>query len=380
MQERLTLRRRLAFSAVVALFVLVCIELMLQGFYYATAGEILANRVQPPIFEEDEHRCYRLKPNLAYVHGTNEFKLTIYTNAQGMRTSSARETVPYERRPGVSRVMFLGPSFTFGWGSEFEESYPYLIVEGLRQLGHEVELINLGTPAQGTAHQLCWLASEGRRYQPDLVVQTDYGDIGAFEPTCREDIGCPVIEDGVLYTRRPTPLGRLIAAVKGLGVVFYGYYVYHALQEAPQPGADGTGKELHGAIAQQAAPTPEQAADTYRRYVDHVTGVLGAETDVALVYLPLSYIVHPADAPRWWSRGRVDPEAERGRLVEASAEIRSQGRALLIDPTERLITAGESERMYYWLDIHLTPAGNRVVAEVAIPILDEVLRSRAGGG
>jgi hypothetical protein len=377
MTEPPSLRRRLLFSAVLAAFVLISVELLLQIFYYATAGELLFRRAQPAIFEEDEHRCYRLKPNLAYEHGTNEFTLTIYTNEKGMRTGPARETVPYERRPGVARLMFLGPSFTFGWGNEFEESYPALIVEGLRRLGHEVELVNLGTPAQGTVHQLCWLAVEGHRYQPDLVVQTDYGDIGAFEPACRKDVECPVIEDGVLYSKPPTPRAKLVAAVKHLGITFYGYYLYHAFDEAPQPGADGAGKELHGPSAQRV-PTPAQAADTYARYVEFVKGVLGSDAGVAFLYLPLSYIVHPGDAGRWWARGRVDPVGERELLAGAVSEIGGRG-FTLIDPTPRLIEAGAAERMYYWLDIHLTPAGNRVVADAAIPVLAERLRSATRG-
>jgi hypothetical protein len=375
-RESLSLGRRILFSALVFGFVLLCTEAMLQVFYRATAGSFLFERAQPPIFEEDEHRCYRVKPNLEYRHSTNEFSISIYTNSHGFRTSPAHEEVAYERRPGVARVMFLGPSFAFGWGSEYEESYAYLVVAGLRRLGHDVELINVGTPAQGTPHQLCWLAREGYRYRPDVIVQTDYGDIGAFEPACREDLTCPVVEDGSLYSKPPTLRSRLVAAAKSTGLVFYGYYILHAFDRAPAPGADGGGKELHGPAAHDAPPSAAQAAENYREHVRFVRGVLGDAVDVAFVYLPLSYVVHPQDAGRWWARGAVDPEGDRRRLAEAVSLIGGQG-LVAIDPTPRLIAAGESERMYYWLDIHLTPAGNRVVADVAIPVLDGLLRARA---
>ena len=55
-------RKRLFFSAIAALFVVLSMEGMLQLYYYASAGDFLFRRTFYPIFEPDEHRCYRLKP------------------------------------------------------------------------------------------------------------------------------------------------------------------------------------------------------------------------------------------------------------------------------------------------------------------------------
>ena len=48
--------------------------------------------------------------------------------------------------------------------------------------------------------------------------------------------------------------------------------------------------------------------------------------------------------------------------------LRAEGH-VLIDPTDALIRRADEERLYYWLDIHLTPAGNRIVAEQALTVL-----------
>ena len=41
----------------------------------------------------------------------------------------------------------------------------------------------------------------------------------------------------------------------------------------------------------------------------------------------------------------------------------------MIDTLDPLIERGESERQFFWLDIHLTPEGNATVAEAGLPVL-----------
>lgn len=371
MAQELAWRRRWLFSGILLGITLVVLELLLQGFYYATAGDFLFRRAQPAIFEADPLRCYRVIPNLAYEHSTHEFTMMNYTNSQGFRTGAARETIPYAKRPGVVRILFLGPSFAYGWGTDFEETYAARIVEELGARGHDVELLNLGTPAQGTAQQLCWLASEGVKFQPDLVVQTDYGDIGAVATGCPERLACPTIEAGALYQTKPTATRRLVAIAKNSSLVFYGYYLLHAFDEAPAS-RTGTGKELHGLDEAKAT----DAVANYRGYRRFVRETLGDSVDVSFLYLPLAFVVHPEDAARWWSMGKVDPYQHRDHITRVVEDLRRAGLPV-IDPTPGLIRAGESERMYFWLDIHLTAAGNRVVSEVAVPVLEAQLRARA---
>jgi hypothetical protein len=371
MAQAPTRKRQLLFVGIVLLMLLLVLEGLLQLFYFATAGDFLFHRAQPAIFEEDPLRCYRVMPNLAYEHSTNEFTMMNYTNAQGFRTGPARETVPYAKRPGVTRILFLGPSFAYGWGTDFEDTYAARIVEELGARGHEVELLNLGTPAQGTAHQLCWLAAEGVKFEPDLIVQTDYGSIGAVATSCPEVLSCPTIEGGELYQSDPTPARRLVASAKNSALVFYGYYLIHAFDEAPA-GNTGEGKELHGLDAEQAV----DAAANYRGYRRFVRETLGEDVDVSFLYLPLAFVVHPEDAPRWWSMGEVDPYQHREHIKRTVEDLLGAG-VPVIDATPSLIRAGESERMYFWLDIHLTAAGNRVVSDVAVPRLEAQLRARA---
>src|SRR5262245_14570299 len=194
-------RRRLLFTAILAAVALLSVEIPLQLFYRITAGDWLFRRTLPPIYEADATRCYRVKPDLDYVHRTNEFTIHLFTNAQSFRTGAQRAPVAYEKPADVYRVLFLGPSFAFGWGSDHEQTYAARLASALRVPGKRVELLNLGTPAQPVEPQLCWLAQEGYRYQPDLVVQTSYGeDVATMPAGCPASLACPVVEDSLVYT------------------------------------------------------------------------------------------------------------------------------------------------------------------------------------
>jgi hypothetical protein len=374
-------RRRVAILFVHATLVLIATEAMCQLFYRWAAGDFLFRRTGQPIFEPDPTRCYRLKPNLAYEHRTNEFAVQIYTDSQGLRSDrQQRELVP-EKAPGVYRILFLGPSLSFGWGSSFEESYPTLVGEGLRAMGRRVEIMNLGTPAQGIEPQLCWVEKEGRRFQPDMVVQTVYGQrVPMVVGQCPERLACPVIEDSELYTVQPTLARKLIAHVKNLGFVFYGYYVYQSLLGIVPSGESGMGKELHGKGALGREPGDgESLARDFARYERTIDRALGEQVEVVFLFIPMSFVADPGDAPRWSHLLDADPFGSRERIHADVAGLRAKGH-VVVDTTDALVERAAEERLYYWLDIHLNPAGNRVVAETVLPVLAARMESGAASG
>lgn len=371
--------RRLLFGLILAGVALLSIEIPLQLYYRFSAGEWLFRRTLPPIYETDATRCYRVKPDLDYVHHTNEFAIHLYTNAQGFRTDARRLPVSLEKPADVYRVLFLGPSFTFGWGSDHEQTYAARIASALRVPGKRIELLNAGTPAQPADQQLCWFAKEGWRYQPDLVVQTSYGDrVDPMPGACPEVLGCPYIEDSLLFFERPTLRKRALLALKSLGTVFYAYYLYDLIQSArPQPGV-GTGKELYGA-ARVAEGDLTTLVAGYRDFARFVRERAGPATQVAFVHVPLSFLVHASDRARWSFILDVVPEAAQARTRAESAALAAAG-IPFVDALDPLIANGERERQFFWLDIHLTPAGNATVADAALPVLQELANAPAPTG
>jgi hypothetical protein len=105
--------------------------------------------------------------------------------------------------------------------------------------------------------------------------------------------------------------------------------------------------------------------------------VVDPNTEVVFLFLPASYIVHPEDASRWSHITDADPMGARRDIAAAAKALQASG-VELIDTTPALIAHADGERLYYWLDIHLTPAGNRVVAETALPRLAQIITRSAG--
>ena len=376
MSERLGWRRRLLFTVTLAGVAVLSSEIPLQLYYRLSVGDWLFRRTLPPIYEADPVRCYRVKANLDYVHHTNEFAIHLYTNAQSFRTDARRAPVAYAKPADVYRVLFLGPSFTFGWGSDFEETYAARIARGLRVPGKRVELLNAGTPSQPVEPQLCWLEREGYRYQPDLVVQTSYGEgVVRMPEGCPESLACPLVEDSLLYSEAPSWRQRAIAAVKSTGIGFYGYYLYHAVTEGARNPGVGTGKELYPDAGKDGdLPALVQS---YQGFVDFVHSRVGEDTQVAFLHIPFSFMVHEGDRSRWKHILDIDPVRARAITRAGIAALQKRG-ITIVDTLDRLIERAERERQFFWLDIHLTPAGNLTVTDEVLPVLqDRVLGKRS---
>lgn len=361
--------RRLA--AVLATIVLA--EVVAQGYYALTTGDVLARRAALPIYEADATRCYRVRAGLAYRHRTPEFDVALYTNDEGMRTGADRAPVG-EKRPGVFRVLFLGTSYAFGWGSEYEQSYAALVGAGLAGPGREVEVMNLGTPGQQAGPQLCWLREHGRRIRPDLVLYSVFANPALVAPACAPDPGCPEVHEG--YLVRPSRLpGAVEEAGKRSALVFYGWYVYRryiASDASPgQPADDLMGRDQ----SPYPVTPPGGLLPRYEGFVRAVRESVVEPVDVVFVLIPPSFAVNPGDAARWGSIGARGEEF-RARSRAAALALEAAG-IPFVDATPALQRAAGSARMFYWLDTHLTPAGNRVVADEILSRLSAPARAPA---
>jgi len=75
------------------------------------------------------------------------------------------------------RVLVLGDSVTFGHGSVYEHTYPYLLEQQLGVWRPDIDwqVWNAAVPGYNTSQELAQLLEVGPRFQPDLVV------IGFFE-------------------------------------------------------------------------------------------------------------------------------------------------------------------------------------------------------
>ena len=120
------------------------------------------------IIVNDEETFWRFSPNIELERGKGPLFGKI-SNAQGLR---ARGDVVIPKRKGLTRILFLGDSCTFGYLMEDQDSFVARTEQELHRSdrSHAFECINAGVPGY-TAFQ-CWrrLETEGFDYQPDLVV------------------------------------------------------------------------------------------------------------------------------------------------------------------------------------------------------------------
>jgi hypothetical protein len=100
-----------------------------------------------------------------------EYSCEFHVNSRGLRE---RET-PLSASSGEHRILFLGDSYTCGFGVDAEKTFSRVVEQDLQR-----RTINAGVGATGTAQQLAYYLDEGHLYGADLVVLSfvanDFGD------------------------------------------------------------------------------------------------------------------------------------------------------------------------------------------------------------
>jgi lysophospholipase L1-like esterase len=102
---------------------------------------------------------------------TDEFDVRLVTNSRGLRE---RESLGYAKPAGTRRVLVVGDSFTLGYTVPAAETISSLLGARLRAEGRSIEVLNGGTEGWSTDQEVLWLAGEGARYAPDVVVLQMY--------------------------------------------------------------------------------------------------------------------------------------------------------------------------------------------------------------
>jgi len=135
----------------------------------------------------------------------------ITSNTQGWR---ALRDYSYERSAGVTRIVVLGDSFTFGERARDEEVWT---VQLEQQLDH-TEVFNLGVHGYGTDQQLRVLEEEGIRYHPDVVVLGFFVEDILRNGLAFRDYAKPMFvlrDNALILTNSPVPPPQAILAEAG---------------------------------------------------------------------------------------------------------------------------------------------------------------------
>jgi lysophospholipase L1-like esterase len=161
---------------------------------------------RPGFFIRSVTRVEMLSPNYSGWYGGVPVKI----NRLGFRDPREYDLA---KKPNTFRILVLGDSVTFGHGSIYESTYPYLLEARLKQWRPEVDwqVWNLGVPGYNTSQELAYLKEVAPAYQPDLVV------VGFFFNDVFDNFGPLTV----------SRMGRLSSRIKGfLSSHAYSYHLY----------------------------------------------------------------------------------------------------------------------------------------------------------
>jgi hypothetical protein len=353
------------------IYLSICIEAGLQGFYYITAGDFLFRRVGLPIYAREPYAGFGNRPGLTFDHRTNEFRARYYINRAGFRVPNPDVEYTLAKPADVYRVMILGPSFAFGWGVNYELSFAGILQQLLQERGFadnkEIEIINAGVPAMPPSPQLTWFENVGKDYAPNLVIQVVYESMAYKNDT---EPFAAVNDDGYLV---PLYAHAWHDRFKNLATVFYGWMVWTSLnsgstaRSSEQSDAMSARREI--AVPINFEPTEPEVRDAMQFYNKLASIVCHAGAQLLVVYVPLSYAIHREDESRWRLIGIRDIPRQLS-FDDAFVDYLNARKIPSIDLTRQLQnSARDGKRMYYWLDIHWTSAGNATAARAVADYL-----------
>jgi hypothetical protein len=133
-------------------------ELVVRNF-------VPVRNVGPSFTRYDPYYGQLLKQNFSGLRVTPEFTMRLTTNAAGFR--GPQGDISSKSKP----ILFLGDSFTMGYGVNDGEEYPALVRKALRKSGSKMSsVINAGMGDNGNGRWVKFLRTEGSKIDPGIVV------------------------------------------------------------------------------------------------------------------------------------------------------------------------------------------------------------------
>lgn len=329
---------------------------------------------QLPMCRPDALTIWRYKPDIALTYRAPEFEMTIRTNGEGLRNSD----LPAADLP---TILFIGDSFTFGWGVEERERFSDLVAGLLpaATTGPGVRIVNAGHWMFTFDQQLVLMRQLVETYRPAVVVQGFYwmhvrslfnhrlmrAPDGSLEAV--QDPKIAVGDDGVLRFRsdwleRP-PFGSQLVAMVARALL------NRDLRERAADWVD---------YMRPGSDRDEQLWKTTDGLVGETIGMLRTQR---IAYVPFLIPASVEVGAPWWSHvgwmgatppPDIDPSLPAKRLAAMFSQRGIEAEELA-GPLREM--GGAS--LYYPGDGHWNAAGHEAAARVLAPLVGRALATRA---
>lgn len=160
-------------ETIIGLLVLVSTFVVSLGVAELLLRHLSPSREVGPSFTIfDEIYGKRLRPNARVVRWTPEYEMTLTTNTLGFRGAE----VPVH----ADVILFLGDSFTMGYGVDDGQEFPALVRTALQARGQKIEVVNAGIGDSGNGRWVRFLRRDAPAFNVRAVVlqihDNDFGD------------------------------------------------------------------------------------------------------------------------------------------------------------------------------------------------------------
>lgn len=161
--------RNLIRNLALALVSLVVALALCEGLLRVFGAGVLP---RPDLYLDDPSVGKRMRPGWS----GDEFEAPVTINSKGLRNPE----IAYEKPADTYRILALGDSWTFGFRMNEPDAYPRQLERLLNASAatrgdtRKIEVINAGVVGYSTDQEAAYLATEGWKYSPDLVLVNFY--------------------------------------------------------------------------------------------------------------------------------------------------------------------------------------------------------------
>lgn len=293
--------------------------------------EGVARFLEPPPVQKEEYLwdwSERFKDGDFYTLERGEgYPPSEETNVDGLRDA----TRAVETREGLTRIVILGDSVTYGHGLDASQAFPQVLERNLRLEGRDVEVFNMGLPGWSTRQERIAYERIARKYKPDAVVLA----------VCLNDLA-------ELQINLTKPPGFLLALFKRSAAVRM---------------ALGASRREIGAVEElfTASDSP-RVENAFRLFFDEVRALRSEVTadgaSFQVVAFPFRFQLEPS-APQPTVQKRIQDFASSERIpfLDFMTEIKSEPPAEIFLDYDHFTPAGH-ERVARWLAARPEVAGD----------------------
>jgi hypothetical protein len=302
---------------------------------FLTRWLVTVRDVGPVFTIHDPTLGRRLKPSFAAERVTPEFTMRISTNSLGFRGPELLRGT--DQRP----ILFLGDSFTLGYGVSDGEEYPARVSAALRQRYGDASppVLNAGIGNSGNGYWIKFLRNRAPALGPRLVVMQVFAN--DFEDNLRERLFEVALDGSLLELAVPPPdaMRKLQGFIEAV------------------PGASQS--HLVGLVRQVLAPG--RGSDALASGRNASATAAGAEDRITFGILQGALATCAANG--WRVIGvlvGLPPSREKSLL----ALFARHGASVIIVPSK-----SERPELYYKIDGHWHVGGHAFVAERVLEVL-----------